>query len=151
MANRGLDTDTQVFFYEQEFYVLSNFSAFRLNWQAYDFDTAEHAYHWAKFLDAPAVRSEILAARSAHHAYQIAQSNKDLRRDDWDDIKVDVMRDILRAKAGQHPYVLRKLVETGNRELIENSWRDDFWGWGVDRNGQNVLGRLWMEIRAGLR
>jgi hypothetical protein len=30
--NYKLDTDSQVFFYEQEFYVLSNFSAFSLQW-----------------------------------------------------------------------------------------------------------------------
>lgn len=36
-------------------------------------------------------------------------------------------------------------------EPVENSWRDDFWGWGPNRDGQNMLGRLWMEIRAELR
>ena len=30
--NHKLDTDQQVFFYEQDFYVLSNFSAFRVKW-----------------------------------------------------------------------------------------------------------------------
>lgn len=43
------DTDTHVSFYEHEFYVLSNFSAFRLRWRGRDFDTSEHAYHWEKF------------------------------------------------------------------------------------------------------
>jgi predicted NAD-dependent protein-ADP-ribosyltransferase YbiA (DUF1768 family) len=28
---------------------------------------------------------------------------------------------------------------------------DDFWGWGPNRDGKNMLGRLWMEIRAELR
>ncbi len=60
------------------------------------------------------------------------------------------MRDILRAKAEQHEYVRRKLLATGDRELVEDSWRDDFWGWGPDRNGQNMLGKLWMEVRAEL-
>jgi hypothetical protein len=61
------------------------------------------------------------------------------------------MSDILYAKVEQHDYVRRKLLETGNRVLIENSWRDDYWGWGPYRDGQNVLGKLWMEIRAQLR
>lgn len=151
MANHGLDTDTQVFFYGSEFYVLSNFSSFRLDWQAHDFDTAEHAYHWAKFLDAQTIRVEIMAARSAHQAFQIAQRNKNLRRADWDEIKVDTMRDILRAKVTQHPYVRKKLLETGDRDLIEDSWRDDFWGWGPNRDGENMLGKLWMDIRTDLR
>ena len=44
-----LDTATQVFFYEHDFYVLSNFSAFRLLWRGISFDTSEAAYQWEKF------------------------------------------------------------------------------------------------------
>ena len=47
----------------------------------------------------------------------------------------------------QHEYVRRKLLETGRRDLVEDSWRDGFWGWGEDRVGKNMLGRLWMDIR----
>ena len=61
------------------------------------------------------------------------------------------MKEILLAKAQQHTYVRRKLLSTGTRELIENSWRDNFWGWGPDREGQNMLGVLWMEVREQLR
>jgi predicted NAD-dependent protein-ADP-ribosyltransferase YbiA (DUF1768 family) len=61
------------------------------------------------------------------------------------------MKDILRAKAKQHEYVRRKLLETGDRELIEDSWRDGFWGWGPNKDGQNMLGKLRMEIREELK
>lgn len=44
--NHGLDTDERICFYEQEFYVLSNFSSFTLHWHGARFDTAEAAYHW---------------------------------------------------------------------------------------------------------
>lgn len=145
-----LDNDSQVFFYEQEFYVLSNFSAFALFWKGIRFDTSEAAYHWEKFPDRPE-RNAIIKATSAHSAYKIAEHNRHLRRPDWDDVKVDIMREILREKASQHEYVLRKLLETGDRLLIEDSWRDDFWGWGPNRDGQNMLGKLWMEIRSDFR
>lgn len=147
------DNDHQVFFYEQDFYVLSNFSAFRVSWERIDFDTSEHAYHWEKFRCEAGwtVAMQIIDARSAHEAFKLAERNKALRRSDWDDIKVDVMRGILRAKAQQHEYVRRKLLGTGDRELIEDSWRDDFWGWGPNRNGKNMLGKLWMELRSELR
>lgn len=45
----GLDTDKAVFFYEQEFYVFSNFSAFQILWAGISFPTSEHAYQWMKF------------------------------------------------------------------------------------------------------
>jgi ribA/ribD-fused uncharacterized protein len=150
IESHKLDTDSQVFFYEQDFYVLSNFSAFALFWRGIRFDTSEAAYHWEKFPDARAVevRNAIRFAPSAHEAFKIAERNKALRRSDWDDVKVDFMIQILRAKVSQHEYVMRKLLATGDRELIEDSWRDDFWGWGPNRDGKNMLGKLWMEIRA---
>jgi ribA/ribD-fused uncharacterized protein len=161
-----LDNDRQVFFYEQDFYVLSNFSSFNLNWaDRFTFPTSEHCYHWLKFATGEAngrlggatpsdaaikVAESVRYAKSAHDAFKIAEANKHLRRADWDEVKVDKMRLILRAKADQHEYVRRKLLATGDRELIEDSWRDDFWGWGPHRNGQNMLGKLWMEVRAAL-
>lgn len=151
----GLDTAERVCFYEQDFYVLSNFSAFTLDWRNLRFDTSEAAYHYEKFIGGGAranvTANAILRARSAHDAFKLAEENKARRRPDWDCVKVGIMRDILRAKAAQHEYVRRKLLATGDRELVENSWRDDFWGWGPNRDGQNMLGRLWMEVRAELR
>jgi ribA/ribD-fused uncharacterized protein len=147
-----LDTPSQVFFYEQDFYVLSNFSAFRLRWGGVNFDTSEHAYHWEKFIaHRPDIAQLVRTAPSAHEAFKCAEEWRDQRTTEWDNVKVDTMRRILREKARQHEYVRRKLLATGDRELIEDSWRDDFWGWGPNRDGQNMLGKLWMEIRAELR
>jgi ribA/ribD-fused uncharacterized protein len=150
-----LDTPSQVFFYEQDFYVLSNFSAFSLLWKGLRFDTSEAAYHWEKFSGTHSthieISHEILTARSAHDAFKIAENHKAQRHPGWDEAKVDIMLGILRAKAAQHEYVRRKLLATGERELIEDSWRDNFWGWGPNRDGLNMLGKLWMQVRSELR
>ena len=116
-----------------------------------DFDTAEAAYHWSKFPDDPALCHRILLARSAHEAFKLAEANRAATRPDWADVRVSVMEDILREKTLQHEYVRRKLLETGDRELVEDSWRDSFWGWGPDRAGENQLGKAWMRIRERLR
>lgn len=156
----GLDTQTEVNFYEQEFYVLSNFSSFRVKYHNMDFETSEHAYHFLKFLypvhdslnsTLIPIRSEIYMARSAHEAFKIANSYKQFYNPNWNNIKVSTMKGILIAKASQHEYVYKKLMETGDRTLIENSWRDDFWGIGPNRDGQNQLGKLWMEIRENFK
>ena len=145
------DTDERVFFYEHDFYVLSNFSAFRLYWRGLQFYNSEFAYHWEKFPHNYDIQQAIRNAMSAHEAFKIAERHKDSVRPDWKDVRVSIMRAILCAKADQHEYVRRKLLGTGDRELIENSWRDNFWGWGPNRDGQNMLGKLWMEIRTELR
>mgnify|MGYP000259412293 CR=1 FL=1 len=153
MTNHQCDTGEMVRFYEQEFYVLSNFSAFQVIIAGVPFMTSEHAYHWYKFTnpDTTGVAEAIRNALSAHDAFKIAQQNKLVRRADWNLVKENIMRCILRTKARQHEYVRRKLLETGDRLLVEDSWRDDVWGWGPNRDGQNLLGKLWMEIRAELR
>jgi len=157
MANHKLDTDQQVFFYEQDFYVLSNFSSFTLQWKGIRFDTSEAAYHWEKFNYRPegaldrltvfGIQQSIIKAPSAHEAFKTAAQYTEYRRPDWEDVRTGIMQDLLRAKAYQHEYVRRKLMETGTRELIEDSYRDSFWGWGEDGNGHNMLGKLWMIVR----
>jgi len=108
-----LDTEEYVFFYEQDHYYLSNFSAFRLSWRGKPFDTSEHAYQWAKFDHAigttaeaisAKVRGQILHADSAHEAFKIGTdpNNKCLRLLNWDAIKFNVMHNILVKKVEQH-------------------------------------------------
>lgn len=154
-----LDTDKQIFFYENDFYVLSNFSAFQIVWEPHLFPTSEHVYQWSKFnyfetattQRRQDIRRDILTAKSAHEAFKIAQREAALCDPCWPSVRVPLMKAILRTKADQHEYVKRKLLQTGDRELIEDSWRDSFWGWGRHRDGQNMLGILWMEIRQELR
>ena len=151
MECHKLDNEKQVFFYENQFYVLSNFSSFCLDWAGHRFHTSEAAYHWEKFMNHPEIQRQILEAPSAHEALQIARRNKQLVRPDWEQVKVPVMRNILYQKAKQHEYVRRQLLATGDRELIEDSWRDNFWGWGPNKDGQNMLGKLWIEVRNEFR
>lgn len=145
-----LDTDTQIFFYENEFYPFSNFSSFAIEWRGKLWPTSEHAYQAEKFED-ESLREEIRNARSAHEAMKLAQKNKDKYQKRWDEKKLEKMKEILHAKVAQHRYVKKKLLESGDRELIEDSWRDDFWGWGPNKDGENHLGKLWMEVRDEVR
>ena len=149
--NHGLDTDSQVFFYEQEFYVLSNFSSFCIDWRGRLFHTSEAVYHFEKFEGRPDIQNLIADAKSAHEALKIARRNEALVAPGWDAVRTETMEEILIEKVRQHEYVRRKLLETGDRELVENSWRDSFWGIGKDGKGQNTLGKLWMKIREMLR
>ncbi len=148
--NHRLDTNSQIFFYENDFYVFSNFSAFVIEWKGKLHMTSEHVYHSEKFED-ESLKEQIRNARSAHDALKLSHANKDKYRKDWDKIKLSVMKKILYVKTEQHPYVKKKLLDSGNKELIEDSWRDSFWGWGPNKDGENHLGKLWMEIRDEIR
>lgn len=110
--------------------------------------TSEHAYQAAKF-DDPAIFERIRNAPSAYDAKKIAQANQDKIRSDWSNTeRLATMEEILRAKLSQHLYIQKKLIETNEREIVENSPTDSFWGRGRDWKGQNHLGKLWMKLRA---
>lgn len=137
-------------FYEREFYVFSNFSSFVMEWKGKLWPSSEYVYQSERFADEK-TKEKIRNMRSSHEAFKFAQENKHLQVKNWDEIKVGVMKDILREKVKQHPYVMKKLIQSGNKELIEDSWRDDFWGWGENKDGKNMLGKLWMEVREEVR
>ncbi len=138
----------KVFFYPKEFYPFDNFSSFQVDYDGYLWPTSEHAFQAVGFKDiANDIFELIKKAKSAHDAQKIAYENKNKLTADWNNRKVSVMKDILRHKIDQHPYVLKKLLQSGDREIIEDSWRDAEWGWGEDRQGKNLLGNIWMELR----
>lgn len=150
----GLDRVNQpggsdpVFFYPKEFYVFDNFTSFQVEYDGFLWATSEHAYQAAQFKDvAPDVVELIKETRSAHDAQKVAREFRNRRISNWDEQKKDVMKEILRCKIDQHSYILKKLLETGDREIIEDSWRDSEWGWGKDKDGKNLLGNIWMELR----
>lgn len=68
-------------------------------------------------------------------------------RKDWESVKIELMRDIVREKFRQNPDLLDKLLDTGNVYLEEgNDWGDKIWGI-VNGNGRNLLGFTLMELR----
>lgn len=74
-----------------------------------------------------------------------------IKRKNWHDIKVDVMRHILCLKFSQ-PILKEKLLNTGDMQLIEvNWWYDRFWGTDEFLHGENHLGILLMSVRDQLR
>lgn len=68
-------------------------------------------------------------------------------RDDWEEIKLMEMFNIVYCKFKQNPDLAKKLADTGDTYLEEgNTWNDTYWGVckGV---GENKLGKILMTIR----
>ena len=139
-------------FYPREFYPLDNFSSFKVEWNGYLFASLEEAYQAASFMGSNEdLVEKIKNSHSADEAQRIAYANRNKRREDWDEVKVQVMEELLRLKIEQNPYVLKKLLQTEDYTIVEDSPKDSFWGWGPDRDGQNQLGKLWMKLRTEYR
>ena len=140
-------------FYMLKMHALDNFSAFQIEMDGKIYPTAEHLYQASKFLPASTyVAEQIRKSRSPHEAKIIAHmpENTLLVREDWDQVKCDIMRQICMLKMQQHPYIRDKLRESGSTPLAEFSKSDSYWGIGEDGNGKNMLGKIWESIRTEL-
>ena len=129
-----------------EYRWLSNFFLVRFEWAGRVYGSAEAAYHSGKYPDAD---RDIFTRLSPVAARNLSRT-KPFDTTAWESRKVQTMRDIVWSKFSQNPKLARKLLATGGRYLEETNW----WGdkvWGVYRGeGQNLLGKILMDIRARL-
>lgn len=122
---------------------LSNFYASSVAYEGLLYPTVEHAYQASKSLDVM-TRRLIKRAPDPNIAKRLGQSVS--VRSGWADVKVDIMRQLIREKF-KNPFVRWKLKETaGKRLLNENKWNDRFWG-VVGGVGENWLGKILEEVR----
>lgn len=128
---------------------LSNFHPAHIIFEGVAYPTSEHAYQASKTFN-ERQRAAIQTANCPGRAKALGQ-HVDLRPN-WEEIKIDVMREILRVKFAPKTRLAKMLVNTGDAILIEgNTWNDTFWGECPLGNGQNWLGKLLMEIRKELQ
>ena len=127
-----------------QFRFLSNFHAghpFEYNGARYL--TAEHAYQAAKCAsgaDAERVRSTDTPGQAKRLGRKVKM------REDWDEVKTEIMADILAAKFADAE-LRERLLATRHAPLIEgNTWGDTYWG-VCNGVGQNRLGALLMQLR----
>lgn len=145
------ETDKEVFYFTSEFNALDSFSAHAIDIWGRTFATAEHAYQWKKFSENnPVLAEKILVAPSPYAVKKISNMHKENVDPKFTAAKLEVMKDIYVVKLNQHQDVREALIKTGNKIIIENSPTDSFWGIGPDGNGQNHLGKIWMELRDAL-
>ena len=118
--------------------------------------TAEALYQACRFPHMPKVQKLILDERSPMTAKMRSKPHRKDTRPDWDAIRVPIMKWCLRVKLAQNWAAFGDLLlATGDHPIVEDSRKDDYWGAKmVDDDtlaGQNVLGRLLMELREKLK
>lgn len=132
---------------------LSNMAAgFPLEVEGVSIRTSEALYQACRFPHNPELQHLIIGERSPMAAKMRGKPFRSQTRADWDEVRVAVMRWCLRVKLLQNWATFSKLLaETGDRPIVEQSRKDRFWGAvPIDSDaleGQNVLGRLLMELR----
>jgi len=127
----------------------SNFAKYPIIIHNKEWPTTEHYFQAQKFVGTD-FEEEIRLASTPMEAASLGRDrNKPLRKD-WEQCKVKVMQEALTAKVEQHQSIKSILLSTGDCTIVEHTANDAYWGDGGNGLGQNMLGKLLMEIRNGL-
>ena len=134
--------------FREDYRFLSNFYPSVIRYQGLTYQNAEAAFQAQKCLD-PEVQvqfCEMIPAKAKGIGRRVPL------RADWEAVKLTVMLDVVRAKFTQNPDLAGRLLETGDKVLMEgNKWGDTFWGMDLrSRRGENHLGKILMQVRAEL-
>ena len=118
--------------------------------------TSEALYQACRFPHMPEVQRLIVSEKSPMTAKMRSKPYRKDSRMHWDEIRVPIMKWCLRVKLAQNWSTFGDLLlRTGDKPIVEDSRKDEFWGAIKDINGEfhgsNVLGRLLMELRELLK
>jgi len=131
--------------FQGQYRFLSNFWNCPVTYNNITFLNAEAAYQAQKCPDRMLefVNLSAFEAKKLSHKVALVSS--------WDNIKTQIMADIVYQKFLQNPELRDKLLATNDAYLVEgNNWKDTYWGIcnGV---GENWLGRILMIVRHALK
>jgi ribA/ribD-fused uncharacterized protein len=142
-----------IYFYstkEEPYGCFSNFAAYPFELDGVTWPTTEHYFQAQKFAGTPHVE-ELRSEPSPMVVARMGRAHSRPLREDWNEVKDDVMRRAVLRKFESNAGIREILLSTGNEELIEKTTDDYYWGCGTDGTGKNMLGKILMEVREQLR
>jgi hypothetical protein len=104
---------------------LSNFHKCACWWDDKLYPSSEHLYQAFK-----ATNEKDMESIRTHPFDGIKSFARQIKmRDDWDEVKYDMMANALMSKFDNNPDLKAKLVATGDVRIVEgNDWCDNYWG-----------------------
>ena len=140
-------TDTPIDRFQKEYDFLSNFHESPIVADSLVYPTVEHAFQAAK-TEYIKEKATIAAAKTPGKAKRLGR--KVTLIPDWDTRKFGIMLQLVRRKF-ENKKLRQRLLQTGDRPLLEgNNWGDTFWGVCKGR-GKNNLGKILEQIRQEIK
>lgn len=140
--------------FKSEFKRFSNFYPVTIHYNRRTFPTVEHAFVSEKSFD-PSFKNRIANLKATQAGYAKKLGRQIQLRDDWDEIKNQVMFELVLTKFNK-PEFQSFLLLTGEGKIVEgNYWHDNYWGDCYCKKcqsvmGLNYLGRILMKIRENI-
>ena len=131
-----------------DYYFLSNFYMAPVSYNGWDYTNNEAAFQAQKTKNR-SLRFQLFSKANPSEA-KAAGRKIDLRPD-WEEVKSQIMYEIVQAKFNQNQDLKEKLLATGDEHLEEgNTWHDTYWG-VCNGKGKNKLGKILMQVREELK
>lgn len=140
---------------------LSNFYKTTIKHKNYTYNCAEQFYQHMKCILFEDKQTAEKVMKSSNPAVQKLLGKKvtSFSKYTWDNIKSDVMFDVVYAKFLQNWQLKKMLLATGRKSIMECK-QDRYWGTGIDLHqilttdqsnyGKNTLGKILEKVRAKL-
>ena len=150
LFDKDIEVEQNINSYITDIFPLENFSAFGLVMDGIYFKTGEHAFQYLKFEDEN-IRKEILECNNPYDARAIGGKYKSKRIPNWNEVKYEYLEKVFKLKLEQNPIVKQAFFNTKNYTICEYCVDEDT-EWGLDKNGngENRLGKAWMNIRGNI-
>jgi ribA/ribD-fused uncharacterized protein len=141
-----------IYFYAQTdpYAEFSNFAPYGVAVDDVWWRTVEHYFQAQKFHNED-YRERVRKSNKPKDAKALGMTRRIPLRDDWEDIKDQIMLDAVRIKFRTHETPRNLLLSTGNSDIVENAPMDAYWGCGPDGAGLNKLGRILMQVRSEIQ
>jgi len=140
----------------------SNFSPHPIHLDDQDWSTVEHYYQSQKFVGTEE-EDLIRVIRVAKTPEEAAALGRDRQarcqgtyrtsklRLDWEQVKPQIMRKAVLTKFLTHLDIQAVLLSTADELIVEDSPTDYYWGCGLEKTGENQLGKILMSVRQEIR
>lgn len=129
---------------------LANYSNHGFTKNGIFYKTVEHYYQSEKF-DNPEIKKRIIDAPTPKEASNIGRDRSNIRKENFKEIKNQVMFDGILEKFRQNRDIVYKLIETRNKKIAEATIDEYYWGIGKDKSGKNVIGDTLVKVRERIK
>ncbi|XP_055306012.1 uncharacterized protein F44E2.8-like [Sitodiplosis mosellana] len=143
-------TSGEISIFRGKYFFLSTLYLSDIKYQKYVYNSVEHIYQTARCAE----KSDKEKMRNVTTPKAAKILGKFIKpRPYWDVEKMRAMSHGNELKFLRHPKLRKKLIKTGNKQLInQNYWHDTYWGvCGCTKHkktGMNLLGKILMKIRS---
>ncbi len=159
MATRGVKSGTYFLFYKKES-PFSQHHPSRFKIDGREFNCAEQymMYKKAELFEDETMKKKILESKNPMEQKKLGRQVHNFDETVWNAHSVNIVRDASVAKFQQNPHLLKALIATSPKTLVEASSTDCIWGIGMSESnpkahdkklwrGENKLGYILTQVR----